>query len=163
MIKISQACDEVPSPLFVRGVTLLQREAAFGGGFADVYKASYRGQIVALKRLRVFQNQPNYGITRKVNETIISIVYFSDCVSACQGLCREALMWGGLSHPHVLPFLGADSVTFPSSLPCLVSPWMWHGTIVEYLKTTRPKLKNEAVNKLVCHFHVIIVLWKLKY
>ncbi|KAJ7242460.1 kinase-like domain-containing protein, partial [Mycena rebaudengoi] len=43
------------------------------------------------------------------------------------------LIWEGLRHPFILPFLGIDGDTFPSSL-CMVSPWMKNGTVLEYLK-----------------------------
>ncbi|KAJ7817849.1 kinase-like domain-containing protein [Mycena olivaceomarginata] len=48
-------------------------------------------------------------------------------------LCREALVWKDLRHPHILPFLGIDRDSFPSAL-CSVSPWMEHGTILKYLQ-----------------------------
>ncbi|KAF8183770.1 kinase-like domain-containing protein, partial [Mycena galopus ATCC 62051] len=47
---------------------------------------------------------------------------------------REALLWKDLHHPHILPFLGIDRDSFPPSL-CMVSPWMEHGTVMNYLKT----------------------------
>ncbi|KAJ7181390.1 kinase-like domain-containing protein, partial [Mycena crocata] len=47
--------------------------------------------------------------------------------------CKEALVWQGLRHRFILPFLGIDSETFPSAL-CLVSPWMKHGTVIKYLR-----------------------------
>ncbi|KAJ7239950.1 kinase-like domain-containing protein, partial [Mycena haematopus] len=47
--------------------------------------------------------------------------------------CREALVWKELQHPHILPCLGIDKDSFPSSL-CLVSPWMENGTVMSYLE-----------------------------
>jgi serine/threonine protein kinase len=49
-----------------------------------------------------------------------------------QQFCREALVWQTLRHPYVLPLIGIDRETFPSSF-CMVSPWMQHGTILKYL------------------------------
>ncbi|KAJ7044338.1 kinase-like domain-containing protein, partial [Mycena alexandri] len=46
--------------------------------------------------------------------------------------CQEALLWQGLRHPSILPFLGIDRDTFPSAY-CMVSPWMKHGTVIKYL------------------------------
>ncbi|KAJ6524266.1 kinase-like domain-containing protein [Mycena vulgaris] len=46
--------------------------------------------------------------------------------------CREALVWQRLQHKHVLPLIGIDRESFPSSL-CMVSPWMKHGTVLKYL------------------------------
>ncbi|KAJ7443482.1 kinase-like domain-containing protein [Mycena galericulata] len=49
-------------------------------------------------------------------------------------LCREALVRKDLHHPNILPFLGIDRDSFASSL-CMVSPWMEHGTVLDYLNT----------------------------
>lgn len=51
-----------------------------------------------------------------------------------QRLTKEALVWHRLRDGHVLEFLGVDSETFASDL-CVVSPWMRHGTILQYRKT----------------------------
>ena len=45
----------LPSDLSMRGITLIDKNVIFGGGFADIFQASYQGQEVALKRMRVFQ------------------------------------------------------------------------------------------------------------
>jgi hypothetical protein len=56
-------------------------------------------------------------------------------------ICKEALVWKGLRHPFILPFLGIDTETFgvkyicENGLVCLVSPWMKNGTALAYLKT----------------------------
>ncbi|KAF8215406.1 kinase-like domain-containing protein [Mycena galopus ATCC 62051] len=47
--------------------------------------------------------------------------------------CRKALVWKDLHHPNILRFIGIDRESFPSSL-CMVSPWMEHGTALQYLK-----------------------------
>jgi hypothetical protein len=65
-------------------------------------------------------------------------------------LCREVLVWKQLRHPFILPFLGVDSETFKPKgkgfarvswalgktqrYMCLVSPWMEHGTVLDYMK-----------------------------
>ncbi|KAJ6526558.1 kinase-like domain-containing protein [Mycena vulgaris] len=49
-----------------------------------------------------------------------------------QQFCREALVWQRLQHKYVLPLIGIDRESFPSSF-CLVSPWMKHGTVLKYL------------------------------
>ncbi|KAJ7082143.1 kinase-like domain-containing protein, partial [Mycena epipterygia] len=46
--------------------------------------------------------------------------------------CREALVWQGLRHRFILPLIGIDRETFPSSF-CMVSPWMKNGTVLKYL------------------------------
>jgi hypothetical protein len=52
-------------------------------------------------------------------------------------MCREALVWRQLRHDHVLPFLGLDNTSFPlNKFSCMVSPWMKHGMLMDYIKTS---------------------------
>ncbi|KAJ6459915.1 kinase-like domain-containing protein [Mycena sanguinolenta] len=46
--------------------------------------------------------------------------------------CREALVWQSLKHEYILPLIGIDRETFPLSF-CMISPWMRHGTVLQYL------------------------------
>ncbi|KAJ7226331.1 hypothetical protein C8J57DRAFT_1093354, partial [Mycena rebaudengoi] len=55
IIKLSEACDKLPSSLFISGVDERDEHPTFGGGFGDIYRASYAGKNVALKRIRTFQ------------------------------------------------------------------------------------------------------------
>ncbi|KAF8174635.1 WD40-repeat-containing domain protein [Mycena galopus ATCC 62051] len=113
--KLSELCDRLPSSLFIAGVNDRDEHACFAGGFGDIYRASYGDHRVALKRMRHFLRG-------------------SDLRRIHSKFCREALLWKDLHHPNILPFLGIDRDSFPSSL-CMVSPWMEHGTVIEYLKT----------------------------
>jgi serine/threonine protein kinase len=62
-----------------------------------------------------------------------------------QRFIREALTWRLLCHSNILPFLGVDAVTFESSgLICLVSPWMEHGTALDYV-TKRPRSMSDII------------------
>ncbi|KAF7347172.1 Kinase-like protein [Mycena venus] len=114
--KLSALCDRLPSSLFISGVTGKEERPTFGGGFGDIFRASYGKQIVALKYMRVVQYMRG-----------------SDLRCIRLKFCREALVWKGLEHPHILPFLGIEAETFPLPL-CMVSPWMKHGTVLNYLK-----------------------------
>ncbi|KAJ7281522.1 kinase-like domain-containing protein [Mycena rebaudengoi] len=113
LVKLSEASDTLPSSLFIQGVARVDQEATFGGTFGDIYRASYQGEDVALKRIRVFQRDATRHKIR-------------------QRFCREALLWQRLEHPFVLPFTGIDAESFPSFL-CMVSPWMRPGTILKHL------------------------------
>ncbi|KAF7326855.1 Kinase-like protein [Mycena venus] len=113
--KLSELCDKLPSSLFIVGVNGQDEHPTFGGGYGDIYRASYCDQRVALKRMRYFLRG-------------------SDLRRIRLKFCREALVWKDLHHPHILPFLGIDRDSFPSSL-CMVSPWMDHGTVINYLDT----------------------------
>ncbi|KAJ7231339.1 kinase-like domain-containing protein [Mycena rebaudengoi] len=114
MIKLSNACDKFPSSLFITGVSGRDNYATFGGGFGDIYRASYNGSTVALKQMRSFQRG-------------------SDLRRIRSKFCREALIWQHLKHPCILPMLGIDQENLPSSL-CMVSPWMENGTVLKYLE-----------------------------
>ncbi|KAJ6542649.1 kinase-like domain-containing protein [Mycena capillaripes] len=113
IIRLSQACDQLPSSLFITGVTDHDEHPTFWGGFGDIYRASFKGSKVALKRIRRFHAGADSPKTRLQ-------------------FCREALVWQTLHHKYVLPLIGIDRETFPSSF-CMVSPWMKHGTILKYL------------------------------
>ncbi|KAJ6589216.1 kinase-like domain-containing protein, partial [Mycena capillaripes] len=50
---------------------------------------------------------------------------------------REAVIWRQLSHPNVLPFFG---IYYLDMRICLVSPWMEHGHLLEFLRNAPPSL-----------------------
>jgi hypothetical protein len=57
-------------------------------------------------------------------------------LTAFQRLCREALVWRGLEHPFILPFIGIDAETFRSSNNVgLVAPWRDRGTLRVYMQS----------------------------
>ncbi|KAJ7762147.1 kinase-like domain-containing protein [Mycena metata] len=111
--KLSESCERLPSALFITGVSGREEHPTFGGGFGDIYQASYDNHVVALKHMRHF--------LRGAELRRIRLKF-----------CREALLWKDLHHPHILPFIGIDRESFPASL-CMVSPWLEHGTVLKYL------------------------------
>ncbi|KAF7336043.1 Kinase-like protein [Mycena sanguinolenta] len=112
--KVSEAEEKLPSSLFITGVNDHDEYPICRGGFSDVYRASYRGQMVALKRLRTFTAD-------------------STSKHTCLQFYREALVWQDLRHRFILPLLGIDRTTFAPAF-CMVSPWMKYGTVLEYLQ-----------------------------
>ncbi|KAF7336079.1 Kinase-like protein [Mycena sanguinolenta] len=114
MQKVSEAVEQLPSSLFIEGVNDHDEHPTFGGGFGDVYQASYQGKMVALKRIRTFTADSTTHRNR--------LQFY-----------KEALVWQGLHHRFILPLLGIDRVTFTPSF-CMVSPWMKHGTVLKYLR-----------------------------
>ncbi|KAK7045989.1 hypothetical protein VNI00_006984 [Paramarasmius palmivorus] len=115
LVKLSEAQDILPSSLFIKGVKRQDSDAHLGGSFGDIYRATYRGSEVAIKRIRIFQDT----VARDRRKLL-------------RGLCREAILWRTLQHPFLLPFFGVDSDTF-LGLFCLVSPYMKNGTILKHL------------------------------
>ncbi|KAF8183830.1 kinase-like domain-containing protein [Mycena galopus ATCC 62051] len=125
--KLSTSCDILPSSLFITGVTGKEPHPVFGGAYGDIYQAEYGTQIVALKSIRAIQ-----------------FLRGSNLRDIRSKFCREALLWKDLQHPNILPCLGIDGDSFPSSL-CMISPWMEHGTVIHYLK----QHGHENVDKLL--------------
>jgi hypothetical protein len=77
-----------------------------------------------------------------------------------QAFCREAFIWQSLKHPFVLPFLGVDAESFPSSLS-LVTPWTQNGTILEHLQGEGPLRVD--VDRCVGHFILSQTAFKLRH
>ncbi|KAA1479852.1 tyrosine protein kinase, partial [Dentipellis sp. KUC8613] len=87
------------------------------GFFSDVYKGTWRDQTVAIKLLA---------------ETTSRTLFV-----------REAGLWKMLSHPNIVPLLGASSAS--SDPPWFfVSPYYKHGNLVKFLKGL-PSLSQELV------------------
>ncbi|KAJ7654133.1 kinase-like domain-containing protein [Mycena polygramma] len=112
--KLPEFCDQLPFSLFISGVTGRGNYPTFAGASMDLYRATYANKTVALKRMRLSNN---------------SVIQDGTHLK----FCHELMVWKDLRHPHILPFIGIDHESFPSSL-CLVSPWMEQGSILDYLK-----------------------------
>ncbi|KAJ7181392.1 hypothetical protein C8R43DRAFT_941238 [Mycena crocata] len=55
--KLGEVGEVLPSTLFITGVNDHDEHPTFGGGFGDVYRASYDGKPVALKRIRTLTSE----------------------------------------------------------------------------------------------------------
>jgi len=126
--KLARAADTLPRSLIISGVEQRDEHATFCGGFGDVFRAMYQGKPVALKHMRRFQATDQRDIRRK--------------------FCREALVWQRLRHPYIVPLIGIDTDSFPSSL-CMVSPWMQNGTVIKYLSGVRDEARQSIVDRLI--------------
>ncbi|KAJ7812121.1 hypothetical protein B0H14DRAFT_2377776, partial [Mycena olivaceomarginata] len=73
ILKLSDACDKLPSSLFITGVSGRSEHAAFGGGFGDIYQASYNGRTVALKHIQTFQRDAEQRHIRLVSLPSVEI------------------------------------------------------------------------------------------
>lgn len=127
IVRLSEACDLLPSSLAIDGVEDTSLHPLFGGTFGDIYKAQFQGNHVALKRLRLFQMDSAENLQ---NRRVCLFHKRRLELTTVQKFCREALIWKNLDHDYVLPFLGVDSESFPGFL-CMVSPWMNKGPIVK--------------------------------
>ena len=59
-----------------------------------------------------------------------------------QRFCREGVAWRHLRHPNILPLLG---VTLNEQRFALVSEWMDHGNINEFIKRDKHVNRVELV------------------
>jgi serine/threonine protein kinase len=132
IVDLAYQSKHLPLSLFIKGVHVSQADVIAFGGCADIYLGQYRGQTVAVKRLRIHGQQQTL---QKVHT--VGIFYFrrralSAALILMQSLCKESLVWRQLSHPNILPFYGVDAETFKHHL-ALVSPWIPRGSLKEYI------------------------------
>lgn len=66
LVKLSETSEIIPASVLIRGLNLVENQPVSGGGFADIYRAKYQGQEVALKHLRVRQDQDSHRIRRVI-------------------------------------------------------------------------------------------------
>ena len=135
--------------MYVEGLKLTDKYNIGGGAFADVYKGEFQGIEVAAKKLRVTLYQPPEQRLKTMKASPFSHTPYGQLIYLVQALCREAAIWLHLEHPHVLPFLGIDRTTFDSTA-CMLSPWMPHGNIHDYI--TANGFFEEEIHRLVSYF-----------
>ena len=69
-------------------------------------------------------------------------------MNALQRFCREGVAWKHLRHPNILPLLG---VTVSGYRLAMVSEWMEHGNINEFIERDRHVNRTE----LVCRHSIL--------
>ncbi|KAG8956963.1 hypothetical protein FRC03_010659 [Tulasnella sp. 419] len=93
------------------------------GGFSDVWCGRLRtgdGEVkIAIKELRIQQS------TLSSSEMPRDERLKKRCI-------REVLLWEKLEHPNIVPLLGFSMDE--QGVPALISPWYFHGNIVQYLQ-----------------------------
>ncbi|KAJ7851493.1 kinase-like domain-containing protein [Mycena olivaceomarginata] len=133
LLKVAEHSNQLPSSFLVDNVQCPNPWPVNGGGFADVYKGSHKEKPVALKVLRIY-------VTGAVLTKIQRSFY------------NEAFIWRQLNHPNVLSFLGISQTLF-AGRPCMISPWMQNGTLLEYLEAhpsaNRKKLLFQVTSGLL--------------
>jgi len=113
------------------------------GGFAEVWKGTYCYRQVAVKVLKVYQTSDieKIGKVRYIFLEADQQTTVSSLARHCQRFCKEVLMWNRLSHPNILPLLGAAQEGWEFTM---VSEWMDNGNIRQYVlahpKVNRPSL-----------------------
>ncbi|KAJ7938081.1 hypothetical protein B0H13DRAFT_1943315 [Mycena leptocephala] len=126
LVRLADYLGLLPEEIAVTCVILLGEHPVKHGGFSNVYRGVYtnpNGQEmeVALKVLKIFEDQTDERRHDLQNK-------FS----------KEALVWHYLRHKNIVPFLGVDSMTFPSPARAMVSPWMPLGSALKYMGENSP-------------------------
>ncbi|KAJ7114223.1 kinase-like domain-containing protein [Mycena epipterygia] len=125
------ATKDFPPTLFLELDSVDTNQQIGQGGFADIFLGRYKGQVIALKRLRVYKPEPN------------EMLKFS------KDLLQEVLTWVHLKHDYILPFFGLDEKTFEGYPPCIVTPYMRNGTMNNFVKNRNGTLPNRRVDRLL--------------
>ncbi|KAF9450874.1 kinase-like protein [Macrolepiota fuliginosa MF-IS2] len=113
LCSITKSARVYPRCYTLKNLKISDAQPLAGGGFADIYKVSYKKEIMCVKVFRLFKKE--------------------DQTQALVDSVKEMLLWANASHDNVLPFYGIyrDEA---AGRPCLVSPWMENGNLHEYLK-----------------------------
>ncbi|KAF9526161.1 kinase-like domain-containing protein [Crepidotus variabilis] len=90
-------------------------EYSTSGGFCDAHKISVNKMPVCFRVLRQWESSDSGKAVYKQ-------------------FCRELSVWQQLSHPNILPLIGATTEAFPNRY-CFLVPWLSNGSITSYLKT----------------------------
>lgn len=96
--------------------------------FSDIYQGSFDGKLVALKSLRV--HEQDRAKILKVSYTLCTSDIRAHGLFD-QAFCEEASTWRSLQHANIVHFLGVSKVFEV----CIVSLWMSNGTVPKYLQT----------------------------
>ncbi|KAI9205519.1 kinase-like domain-containing protein [Polychytrium aggregatum] len=120
---LPRAAEQVPWFIPADAITDLSQDPIARGGFGEVFRGSYFGSDVAVKRLLGGFNG-----------------------GELQEFQREIGVWYGLSHPHIIPLLGACHT---ADRPFMVSPFMENGTLRSYLTDNAGRLEVEEKLRLM--------------
>ncbi|KAG6852960.1 hypothetical protein C0991_007876 [Blastosporella zonata] len=123
-------CYELP----VNEITDISNFSESSGAFADIFKGDFLGRPVCLKAIRMNRAADLQQFLKVFNDRIICHMFLLMANQGLQLCSKEAILWGQLSHPNLLPFYGI--YRFRNGLS-LVSPWMQNGDINIYLKNHR--------------------------
>jgi len=120
-------------------------EVRYHGGFAVVSNGEYSGRSVAVKRLKMYEE--DHKSIFKV--PFINLVrYLYHCSASTQWLCREIIGWKHLTHPNILPLLGVSVSADPRCF-FILTDWMSNGNVVEYTRSYPEANRLRLVNSLI--------------
>lgn len=75
LVRLSSESGVLPTSLFLTGIDCDDKEPFGMGGYADIFRATYKTQPVILKRLRVYLNSRNSEEFTAVSPIGLSFVH----------------------------------------------------------------------------------------
>ena len=131
MRKICGSRRVVPSDFRVSGtLSGLEGDPIAHGGFCDAYKGSLDASSdVCIKKLRMFSNDDQEKRDKVSHPHSLESTILTESFQTMKLFCKEAVIWGCLNHPNIVPFKG---VTLDP--PQLVSEWMPGGELRKYVR-----------------------------
>ncbi|KAL0070068.1 hypothetical protein AAF712_002965 [Marasmius tenuissimus] len=147
LFRLSKSSGRVPQCLVIRNIKRVG-DPFGGGGFGDIW----RGEI---------GDSPGDSIecAVKVGRWYRNVDGEDEYEDAVKTHLREAILWGQLKHPNLLPFLGMYYLDGSKRDVCLVSPYLASGNLTRYLKRTPPEeidshgLVGSLPSGSSCHTH----------
>ena len=141
-------------------VTLPNEPSAYGGT-SDVYRGTWDGEFVAVKVFRTSNQESSAKLKEVSTEGRQESQYANKGrLDGKQRLCKETIVWKHISCSHILKFYGAF---YRDHQPVIVTPWMLHGNITEYLEkhadADRLRLVNSNVRQCQAFVHVVPRRW----
>ncbi|EKM55002.1 uncharacterized protein PHACADRAFT_255288 [Phanerochaete carnosa HHB-10118-sp] len=115
-VRLSMASFRLPEGLYLTGVTLMDSEHVATGAYANIRMGRYRERRVALKTMRVFSRQTPDELSK-----------------SRKTFCREISLLHSLDHQNICGLIGVDREVY-GGLPRLVTEWMPHGNIMEFIE-----------------------------
>ncbi|KAG6818414.1 hypothetical protein H0H93_005163, partial [Arthromyces matolae] len=126
--RISARSGLYPACYVLKDVEQIGQFSVNGGGFADIYQGKFEGQLVCIKAIRLYQTSQIEHVLKQ--------------------FAKEAILWGQLTHPNILPIFGLFRLT-PTPRVCLISQWMENGDITAYLKQNPDAHRLQLPNILI--------------
>lgn len=145
--RLSQKTGLYPTCYSLNNVEVDGKDPIAGGSFGDIFKGRLGTQCVCLKVVRLFQNSQVLELL-KVRCDFPTMIFISGPHSMVKAFSREAVVWGQLSHPNLLPFYGIFNLTDTRSRICLVSPWMVNGNVNDFLRRNPDADRQQLVSSL---------------
>lgn len=114
LLRLSRKSELYPQCFALTDVTRQGEYPVTNGHFGEIYKGSFRRRLVCLKVVKMYEK--------------------SDPAPLYKAFSREAVLWGQLAHPNVLPFYGIYRLGDTRNRIGLVSPWLENGNVEEFLE-----------------------------